>query len=111
MKGRARFGVSWSYRGLVIAGFLNYVGSYQVSDAPGSANVASWATADLHLSVNSTRAGGAISALGDTDFSISVVNVFDRDPPYANGPTGYGYDDANANPYGRMMAVDVRHRW
>jgi outer membrane receptor protein involved in Fe transport len=111
LKNRARLGVSWADRGLAAAGFLNYAAHYEVSDAPGSVAIASWTTADLQLSFNSARAGGVVGVLGDTDLSFSVINVFNRDPPFANGQTGYGYDDANANPYGRMIAIDVRHQW
>jgi hypothetical protein len=111
VKKRARFGTSWANHGFGIAGFLNYVGSYDISDLPGSRSIASWTTADLQLSFKSAAAGGASSVLGDTDLSISVVNIFDRDPPFANGSTGYGFDDANANPYGRMLGLNVTHRW
>jgi iron complex outermembrane recepter protein len=109
VKDRARVGVSWADRGFVLAGFVNYIGRY-ASAVVGSASIASWTTTDFQLSFNSAR-GGLGSALGDTNFSLSFVNAFDRDPPFANGSTGYGYDDANANLYGRLVAFDVRHRW
>jgi iron complex outermembrane receptor protein len=110
VRNRARLSVSWANRGFGVTGFVNYVGAYETSTLPGSASIASWTTADLQLSFNTAR-GGLSSSLGDTNFSLSLVNAFNRDPPFANGSTGYGYDEANANPYGRLVAFDLTHRW
>ncbi len=44
------------------------------------------------------------SALRGTQVSLTVQNVFDRDPPFANGGSGY----ANGSTYGRLFLLGLR---
>jgi iron complex outermembrane receptor protein len=42
----------------------------------------------------------------DSVVSLSVQNVFDKDPPYA--PSQYNYDYTSGNPLGRVIEVGVK---
>jgi outer membrane receptor protein involved in Fe transport len=43
--------------------------------------------------------------------AFNLNNVFDEDPPFANNPTGFAFDAANASPLGRVLALELRQRW
>jgi iron complex outermembrane receptor protein len=45
----------------------------------------------------------------DTTLTLSVQNVFDKDPPFAR--TELSYDTINASPLGRTFRVGVRKRF
>ena len=111
VKNRARMNLSWSDKGFGLGGFVNYVGSYRTNPNSNSAPIASWTTFDLQVNFDFSASSLGGGVLGKTQIALSVVNLLDRDPPFANGLTGYGYDEANANPYGRLLALDLRHRW
>jgi outer membrane receptor protein involved in Fe transport len=42
---------------------------------------------------------------------LSVQNLFDAAPPFYDSPRGFGYDAANADPYGRVIALQAAKRW
>ncbi|MCI3134168.1 TonB-dependent receptor domain-containing protein [Phenylobacterium aquaticum] len=46
----------------------------------------------------------------DTSATLSVQNLFDKDPPFAIG-TQYNYDPASANPLGRVYSIGVKKRF
>ncbi len=91
---------------------LNYTDSYRnPAAAPGYQDIGSWTTVDLSLSYS----------LGDKArpfrLSLSVQNLFDRDPPFlGTGPGSsiiypIGFDPANANPLGRFIVAGFSHTW
>lgn len=43
--------------------------------------------------------------------SFSVQNLLDTAPPFADRPTGYGYDSANASVAGRIVSLEVSQRF
>jgi len=57
--------------------------------------------------------GGANDGfLRDLDLSVSVQNLFDRNPPfYVNSALTYGYDAEQANPLGRVVSLSIRKKW
>lgn len=69
-------------------------------------SVSSWTTMDFGVHYRPSTFSGWLS---DTTFSFKVVNILDRNPPYLND--SYGYDRANANPYGRMMTFEITKGW
>ncbi len=46
----------------------------------------------------------------DTTLTLSIQNLFDRDPPFAIG-TQYNYDPGSGNPLGRVFAVGVKKKF
>ncbi|WP_340646101.1 TonB-dependent receptor [Phenylobacterium sp.] len=46
----------------------------------------------------------------DTALTLSVMNVLDKDPPFAIG-TQYNYDPGSGNPLGRVYSVGIKKRF
>ena len=100
---RGRASGSWrrgDFSGLVA---VNYVDDYR--DSVGH-RVASWTTFDAQLSWSPASA-----ALDGLSLALTVQNLFDTPPPFVDGPTGVGYDPANADPVGRFAAIQLTKRW
>jgi len=45
----------------------------------------------------------------DIQIALSGTNVFDRNPPAVNNQ--WGYDVANVQPLGRLLALSVKKNW
>jgi len=90
--------------------YTNVYSSDVFGDPLPFANIASWVTMDLNVTYRAPR--NAESWLNGLEVSASAVNLFDRDPPYvADGAYGFGYDPANASPFGRVLSLLLRKRW
>ncbi|NHK27167.1 TonB-dependent receptor [Parvularcula flava] len=105
---RSRAGVTYERGGVSVTGIVNYVdGSMDVGVTP-SREIASWTTADLTIAY---RFAGRREE-GGTALSLSVTNLFDQDPPYAESPSrlyqGITFDSANSSVLGRFVAVSLR---
>jgi iron complex outermembrane receptor protein len=94
-----------------IAAFINYTNAYHNNVTAGpSVPVSSWTTADLTAAYAfGVREGWA----KNLTVSLSVINIADRDPPYAANALGYAinYDGANANPLGRYVSLQLTKGW
>lgn len=100
---RARAGATWS-RGAWSAGlFANHVSAGR--DVSNRA-VESWTTADARLAWSPSA-----SSLGGLEAALSIQNLFDRAPPFYDAAGGFGFDPGQANPYGRMVALQLIRRW
>ena len=42
---------------------------------------------------------------------LSVRNLLDADPPFYDVSTGFGYDPAQADIFGRVVALQLIKRW
>lgn len=100
---RGRTSGSWSRGSWTVAPSLNYVGSYQ--DLVGD-RIGSWTTADLLV-----RYAPEDGALAGTTLSLTVQNLFDRDPPFYDAPQGVAYDAANTNVLGRFVSLQLTRSW
>jgi outer membrane receptor protein involved in Fe transport len=114
-KWRTRLDSTWGGAAFSLSGALNFVGSYVDTNAVGNPSIASWTTADLNATLNVETLFQSYGWRG-LSFSIVLLNVFDRNPPFVAtsiGGTGYpiSYDSANANPLGRFIAVTLRKKW
>jgi outer membrane receptor protein involved in Fe transport len=50
--------------------------------------------------------------LGNTQFALNVQNLFNVNPPFLNNSAvGIGYDQENADLYGRLASFEIRKRW
>ncbi|WP_082439027.1 MULTISPECIES: TonB-dependent receptor [unclassified Sphingomonas] len=106
LRGRA----GWSDGGFAATLFANYVGS-SVNEVPALAErVSSWSTFDLSISQQfGSDLGGRGLKLG-----LSIINLFDRDPPYVNNrsnTSALAYDPEKANPFGRMISLQGSVSW
>jgi iron complex outermembrane recepter protein len=106
---RLRQFTSWTLRGVSVSGFVNYQNSYRDVLSVPVRPISAWTTLDLQVAYQTGR--DSSSWLGNLQLAISAQNVFDRYPPFLNNPLGVGYDQENADLYGRIVSVDVVKRW
>jgi hypothetical protein len=82
-----------------------------LGDPLPAAAIASWTTVDSSLYYEASQADRD-NWLHGLRIAVTVTNLFDRDPPYiADGVYGFGFDAANATPFGRQVSVLLVKRW
>lgn len=106
---RLRGGFSWSRGNLIGSAFANYVDDYRDTLSVPNRRIDSWTTVDVQLSYSMKGLLGDF--IESADLSLSATNVLDKQPPFANWPTGFGFDAANADPYGRRISLDLAVKW
>lgn len=94
--------------GLTFATFVNYTNSYRTVVGGNPSPVSSWTTVDATLKYlfNADR-----GPLADLAVLASVTNLANRDPPFVLNPVGVNFDGANANAFGRVVALQLAKRW
>ncbi len=102
-----RSSLSWSRLGFGSTMTLNYADSYHDVASDPNRRVGSWTTFDWRLGYEWDEEGW----LGGSEVSISVQNLFDRDPPFLNNGLGIGYDQENADLIGRFIRLHFRKSW
>ena len=110
-KWRLRGRAGWSKGGFSANAFINHIGGYTNQTVLPAARVSSWTTVDTSLS---QRFGGDDSSDRTLTLSLSIQNLFDRDPPFIevqSSTSALGYDPEKANPYGRTVAIQAVVRW
>jgi len=107
---RMRSRLSWSRHGLSVTAFLNYVDNYTNDNVDPAEPISDWLTADLTLSFR-TEDRPSRRWLQGLAFSVSVLNLTDKDPPFVKNPRGFGFDPEQASPQGRFLAFEVRKQW
>lgn len=100
---RGRSGLSWTRGGAGASLHWNHVSSAR--DRRGQA-VDAWNTFDAQISWTPSSGLGQGARL-----ALSVVNIFDKDPPFYDSNVGYGFDAGQANPMGRVVALQLIKRW
>jgi iron complex outermembrane recepter protein len=93
--------------------FINYVNSYKDNRTGNTVPVASWTTMDATLSY---KVGLRSGLLNETSFTLGVINIANRNPPYVapQYPSGYGgaaFDGANASVLGRYFSLQLSKSW
>jgi len=109
LRGRA----GYAHKGLSANLFVNYKDSYRVDNSVGAADIDSWTTVDLSLSYDTQDKLGN-SVFDDTVLRLSMINLFNEDPPATPGDPAFnvfGYDPTNASPLGRFIAVELTKRF
>jgi outer membrane receptor protein involved in Fe transport len=106
---RLRPMAQWRFGGLATAVSVNYWNHYRDTVSIPNRNVPSWTTVDMQVSY--TIDGLNRSVLDGTQIFLTATNLFDRDPPFVNGPLGVGYDLVNGNLGGRIVGVMIRKQW
>ena len=106
----ARLTTDWSRNGWSAGFNVNYVAAFNVTgtDVPvtGIYRVDSYTSLDLR---GTYRWAEGASFLSNTDISLSVDNVFDKDPPFLLGANGYSA--THANQIGRLASISLIKRW
>jgi outer membrane receptor protein involved in Fe transport len=100
---RVRASLGWSRAAWNANAFLNYVSDYKDDASAPPRAIGSFTTVDL-------TAGRRFEAGALRGFRVllSAENVLDADPPFVDRVNGFGFDAANANPFGRRVALEIR---
>ena len=96
----------WSQGPYEAAFTLNYVNRYK--DPVAHRAVDAWTTCDLSLTWRSPAKSGPASGVA---VSLFVQNLLDADPPFYDNPQAIGYDPANADPFGRIVSMQLTKHW
>ena len=93
-----------------VSGFVNFVSAYTNDLTSPPTGIASWTTFDLSATYACDRCGLLLPGFSAT---LGVLNVLNRDPPYAANGNGFAvnYDGANSSPLGRFISLDITTRW
>ncbi len=108
---RMRARSAWSSGPWSVSGFVNYTDHYSNQTLVPTQRVKSWTTIDLQISRRAPQATGALAGLR---ISLSISNLFDADPPFAeirSSSSAIGYDGEKASPVGRLIALDLVKSW
>lgn len=102
---RGKLNGGWSLGAFGSSATLNYVNGYR--DLTGRA-IDSWTTVDLQLRFRPEKQE---SPLRGFTVALNVQNLFDRDPPFYDSPSGVGYDATNADALGRFVSLQLSKDW
>ncbi len=102
--------VRWSGTRLGGSISLNYSNSYRDTLTEPNMPVAAWTTIDAQISYRLGALNGG--PFDNTQIQLNAVNLFNRDPPFLNNAAAaIGYDQENADPFGRMLSLLIRKSW
>jgi iron complex outermembrane recepter protein len=104
---RARGRAAWTLQNLTAAAMVNYTDGLIDDISQPQREIGSWTTFDLAFIY---RMQGAVDLLRNLEIGFNAVNVFDKAPPFANVRL-FGYDAANADPFGRLLSVRLTKQW
>jgi outer membrane receptor protein involved in Fe transport len=107
---RGRAGVSWTRASWSASTSVNYVNSYENDTVTPRQTIGEFHTFDVQLSYEPHERFEGVRA------SLSVLNAFDRKPPFVSSPdfsfgTQFGFDPANADPIGRFVTLQIGKLW
>lgn len=104
----ARASMIWSKSGLALAAHVNHSGGVDNIYTAPQQRVSAMTTLDLVADYQ-----GTLGPLGAMGLSLSVLNAFDRHPPYMQ-PTNSSfvpYDSTNYSPLGRIISATLAKRF
>jgi iron complex outermembrane receptor protein len=104
VKFRGRVTADWTHGRVTAGAAFNYVGAYH--DALG-VGIDAQPTVDLQVRLAPPDHG----LWKGVAVTLNVRNLFDRDPPFYNNVSGFGYDAANADPIGRFASIQLTRAW
>lgn len=100
---RVRGSTGWTHGIWSASLFGNWVSAYRNDSVQPIGTIASWFTTDATLTVAPSK-----GVLQGFRFALNIENVFDAAPPFADRASGIGFDAANASPFGRIVAIELR---
>jgi iron complex outermembrane receptor protein len=107
---RLRASTGWGYHEWSTLLAANFTNSYRDTASIPQRRVDSWTTIDLQLRYDFSD--DASSWLRGMSVELNARNLFNVDPPFLNNQVTYiGYDQENADPYGRLLSLQLRKRW
>jgi iron complex outermembrane recepter protein len=107
---RLRQSIGWRFSNFSARVSANFTNRYLDTSSIPERPVSSWTTVDLQLSYDIPKSD--LSWLGALHFELDTENVFNVDPPFLNNSqVDLGYDQENANPYGRVLRLTLVKQW
>jgi iron complex outermembrane recepter protein len=107
---RLRPAASWKFAGFRALLAANFTDRYWDTASVPERRISAWTTVDLQLSYEPLATDNPW--LRGLRLQLNAQNVFNVDPPFLNNQiVGIGYDQENANPYGRVVRVQVAKGW
>ena len=106
---KLRGSIAFTRGALSVATHIVHTDSYRDTRATVT-RVGSWTTFDLNIQFDLAGPGWS-KWLGHPSATLSVINAFDRDPPFIASMFGINFDGVNASPLGRFVTLQVRTRW
>ncbi len=102
--------LAWQQRRWGAALGVNFQNHYRdVASEPHRA-VSAYTTFDTQLRYE--LAPFSTGVLLNTRLELNATNLFNQGPPFLNNQVaGLGYDQENADPYGRLISIQVRKTW
>lgn len=106
---RMRASTGWELGGFAASAAANFTNGYWNTGSTPEQRVDSWTTIDVQLRYDFSDDQ---AWLHGTRLELNARNVFNVDPPFLNNQiTAIGYDQENANPYGRQLSLELRKNW
>jgi outer membrane receptor protein involved in Fe transport len=102
---RGRVSATWTHGAYNVTTILNHVGDLHTA---AGVRIPSQTTADLQVEYRPSAVSGPLKGLS---LALTVQNLFDSDPPFYDSPAGVGYDPANYDPSGRVVALQLTKAW
>jgi outer membrane receptor protein involved in Fe transport len=107
---RMRASAGWEFAGFAAQVAANFANGYRDIASTPSRRIDSWTTIDVQLRYDIPE--DFSQWLRGTRIELNARNVFNVDPPFLNNQiVGIGYDQENANPYGRVLSLGFRKTW
>jgi iron complex outermembrane recepter protein len=107
---RMRATAGWRFAGFAAQVAANFANGYHDIASTPPRRIDSWTTIDVQLYYDIPE--NFSQWLRGTRIELNARNVFNVDPPFLNNQiVGIGYDQENANPYGRVLSLELRKTW
>jgi iron complex outermembrane receptor protein len=107
---RLRASTGWGYHEWSTQLAANFTNSYHDTASVPQRRIDSWTTIDLQLRYDFPDETNWW--LHGMSIELNARNLFNVDPPFLNNQVQYiGYDQENADPYGRLLSLQLRKRW
>jgi len=97
----------WQHRGWGTLVAANFTNSYRDIASVPQRRIDAWTTVDLQLRYDFPE--DSHPWLQGVRIELNARNLFNVDPPFLNNQAvDLAYDQENANPYGRVLSLQVR---
>lgn len=107
---KMRANLNWQQRRWGATLGINFQNNYTDTASQPHHNIRSYTTFDTQLRYD--LAPYSAGPLQNTRVELNAINLFNVSPPFLNNKlAGLGYDEENADPYGRMLSLQVRKIW
>lgn len=101
---RGRIGGRWTSGPVTLGLNANHVSGGR--DPVGGRSIDDWTTFDGQIRYDFAEGWGE-----GVSVTLDVINLANSEPPFYDSPSGYGYDAANTDIFGRRISLQLVKRW